>query len=515
MQSLFEQAFSNYKDRTAIKFQEQEYTYEQIEQHANRCSWSMIELGIGPGERSALLMSNCPEFIMADLAIMKAGSGKVPLNDMLVEKEIQYILQDSEAKILFVGPDFFEVILKIKENLPDLKYIVAICEPKDCPSEFIPWSQFIALQPSENPQSKVQPEDLYLLAYTGGTTGLPKGVFHNQRNGFINMCSHMIETEISCGEKMLFSTPLSHSAGLFTQTGLLQGASIIIEQKFDPNKILKIIEEEKITFTFMVPTMIYRILDELKNTTYEVSSLKTIVYGAAPITEQRLKEGMDRFGSVFLQFFGQTECPNFITKLSKQDHCLDRDRVHRLKSCGRPVLMCNVKIVNSNGEMVTDGEEGEIVVQSPYVMNEYYKLPEKTSEAIQNGWLFTGDVGKIDEDGYVYLLDRKKDMIISGGMNVYTTEVENVLQKHQDISQVAVIGVPHEDWGEAVLALIIPTHEDAKKDDIFHHCSNLLSKYKRPKEIEFVKEFPLTPYGKLDKKALREKYWGATERNVN
>ncbi|WP_078427175.1 long-chain-fatty-acid--CoA ligase [Alkalihalobacterium alkalinitrilicum] len=515
MQSLFEQAFANYKDRTAIKFKEREYTYAQIEQIANQCSWAMIELGIEPGERSALLMSNCPEFIMADLAIMKTGTGKVPLNDMLVEKEIQYILQDSEAKILFVGPNFFDVILKIKANLPHLKYIVAICETEICPPQFIPWSQFISQQPSENPQRNTQPDDLYLLAYTGGTTGLPKGVYHTQRNGYINICSHIIETEIVDGEKMLLSTPLSHSAGLFTQTGLLRGATIVLEQKFNPTEILNIIEKEKITFTFMVPTMIYRILDELKENTYDVSSINTIIYGAAPITEQRLKEGLDRFGPVFLQFFGQTECPNFVTKLSKRDHSLNSETVHRLKSCGRPVLMCNVKVVGPNGELVSLGEEGEIVVQSPYVMNEYYKLPEKTKETVQNGWLYTGDVGKIDEDGYVYLLDRKKDMVISGGMNVYTTEVENVLQQHPAVSQVAVIGVPHEDWGEAVLALVIPADDHANKDEILFHCSQLLSKYKRPKDIEFVKSFPLTPYGKLDKKALRAKYWGTVERSVN
>ena len=514
MQSIFEQAFANYKDRVAIKFQNQEFTYSQLERVANRCSWAMIERGIEPGDTCGLLMSNCPEMVIADLAIMKAGSGKVPLNALLGENEIKYILKDSEAKILFVGANFFDIILRLKNDLPKLDYIVGISDPKDCPSEFIPWSYFISLQSDENPTPKSKPEDLCLLAYTGGTTGLPKGVFHNQRNGYINLCSHLIESEIRDGEKILVSTPLAHSAGLFTQTGWLRGATIVIEDGFNPTRILEIIEREKITFTFMVPTMIYRLLDQLKEKKYDVSSLNTIIYGAAPITVERLKEGMSAFGPVFVQFFGQTECPNFITKLSKEDHSLDPGKVDRLKSCGRPVLMSAVKVIDSEGKPVKIGEEGEIVVQSPYIMNEYYKLPDKTEETVRDGWLHTGDIGKIDEDGFVYLLDRKKDMIISGGFNVYSTEVENAIQKHEDVSQVAVIGVPDEDWGEAVIAIVIPKREGAIKEEIIQFCGRYLSKYKRPKRIEFRSDFPLTPYGKIDKKELRKQYSDLSKRQL-
>jgi fatty-acyl-CoA synthase/long-chain acyl-CoA synthetase len=515
MQALFDQAFLKYRDNIALKFKDQVFSYDQIRRIANRCSHSLIERGIHPGMRVALLLSNCPEFIISDLAIMKTGATKVPLNDMLGKKEITYILRDSGAKVAFVGQEFFSVIQDIRNDLPDLEWFVGMVEEGKCPDGFIPWETFLAGASEADPEPRAMPEDPYLLAYTGGTTGLPKGVVHNQRNGYINICSHVIETGIGENERMLFMTPLPHSAGLFTQAGLLRGATVIIEAKFDPIRALTLIEQEKITFTFMVPTMIYRVLDQLRQAKYDTSSLHTIIYGAAPITAERLKQGLAVFGNVFVQFFGQTECPNFITRLSKHDHTLEPDKIHRLRSCGRPVMMARVRIVNEEGQEVPRGEVGEIVCSAPYVMNEYYKLPDKTAETVRDGWLYTGDIGKMDEDGYVYLLDRKKDMIISGGMNVYTTEVENALQKHPKVRQVAVIGVPHNEWGEAVLALIIPADDSLTEEELLDFAKENLSSYKRPKKIEFVTEFPLTPYGKLDKKELRKPYWEQAGRQVN
>ena len=217
-----------------------------------------------------------------------------------------------------------------------------------------------------------------------------------------------------------------------------------------------------------------------------------------------------------MQLYGQSEAPNFIMKLRKEDHQIDGRYENRLKSCGQPVLMAEVKIVDKDGIEVQRGEEGEVCVLTPYNMTQYYKQPQKTNETLKGGWLYTGDIGKMDEDGYVYLLDRKNDMIISGGFNVYTSEVENAIQKHPDVSQVAVIGVPHEDWGEAIMAIVVP--QDGKKPTeatIMKYCNQLLSKYKRPKSIRFTDALPVTPYGKVDKKALRKPYWEGIERGIN
>jgi fatty-acyl-CoA synthase len=515
MQSLFNQSLILFKDRIAVQFGETSYTYEQLRRKANRCSHAMVERGMGPGERVALLLPNCIEFIYCDLAIIKAGAGKVAMNDMLGEQEIKYILQDSGAKLAFVGPEFFSIMLNIREELPDLEWIIGIAEPDNCPKGFIPWEMFLegSDDREQDPDARATADDLSWLAYTGGTTGLPKGVVHSQRNAYLNLCSHSIESGITDDERMLLMTPLTHSAGLFAQTGLLRGATIFMEQRFDPKRALECIEQEKITFTFMVPTMIYRLLDQHQETPYNTASLRTIFYGAAPITVERLKQGLALFGPVFAQLFGQTECPNFVTRLSKSDHSLAN--LERLRSCGRAVSMVQVRVVDEEGRELPRGEVGEIVCRGPYVMNEYYQLPDKTAETIVAGWLHTGDIGKMDEDGYVYLLDRKKDMIISGGLNVYTTEVENALQKYPKVRQVTVIGIPHADWGETVLALVIPADESVTEEEILTFSRDQLATYKRPKQVKFVQEFPLTPYGKVDKKAFRAPYWEALGRQVN
>jgi fatty-acyl-CoA synthase len=516
LSTLFRNALQKYEEKTALRFAGQSLTYGELMKSANRVAHALIRRGVKPNARVALVMSNCLEYVISDMGIIQAGGTKVPLNDMLGEKEIGYILKDSGAEIAIVGSNFFPVIEKLRPELPNLHTIVGISSHDFCPEGFISWEEFQAEESEEDVYVHIQPEDMALIAYTGGTTGLPKGVVHSQENLVINLYSHMIELGMQDDEKILLMSPLPHSAGFVLQTGLLKGAEHWIEKRFDPQLVLDRIDRDKITFTFMVPTMIYRVMDQIQGRSYDFSSLRTILYGAAPITVERLKQGLEIFGSVFIQLFGQTEAPNFITRLRKEDHRLDLPYAKRLRSCGQPVIMSQVKIVDENSKEVPRGQVGEIITRTPYNMIGYYKQPEKTVETIKNGWLHTGDIGMMDEEGYVYLLDRKKDMIISGGMNVYTTEVENAIQKHPGVSQVAVIGVPHPDWGEAVMAIIVPKEDQSlTEESIRELCAKELSKYKRPKEIRFVDALPLTPYGKIDKKALRKPYWDLASRNIN
>jgi fatty-acyl-CoA synthase len=450
------------------------------------------------------------------MGIIQAGATKVPLNDMLGEKEISYILKNSNAEVVIVGRNFFDVLNKIKNDLPELRKIVGIAPVDQCPDGFISWEDFQANEPETDVDVQVSSENLALIMYTGGTTGLPKGVVHTQENIVMNLFSHIIELCLQDDERILLTSPLPHSAGFLLSAGLIKGAVHFIERKFDPQGILDHLEKNRITLTFMVPTMIYRVMDQIQGRKYDFSSLRTIIYGAAPITVERLKQGLEIFGPVFVQLFGQSEAPNFITRLKKSDHSIDPSYEKRLRSCGQPVAMSQVKIVDEEGNEVPRGVEGEIIAWTPYNMIGYHQAPDKTAETLKDGWVYTGDVGMMDEDGYIYLLDRKKDMIISGGMNVYTSEVENVIQKHPGVSQVAVIGVPHHDWGEAVMAIIVPNPQNPPTiDSILEHCNENLSKYKRPKEIKFVDSLPLTPYGKIDKKALRKPFWEFAERNIN
>ncbi|MHA6261291.1 class I adenylate-forming enzyme family protein [Sporosarcina sp. CAU 1771] len=513
---LFKNALTHHGDKKALAYQDEVVTYEELLESSSRVANALGKHGVGPNIPVALIMSNCMEFVISDMGLSLVGGTKVPLNDMLGENEIKYILQDSEAKVAIVGKNFFDIMSNIKKDLPNLELIVAVADDGECPEGMIPWAQFQENESNELPTIEVLPEDKALIIYTGGTTGLPKGVVHTQENMAINIFSHIIELELQGDERILLSTPLPHSAGMVIQAGIVKGAFHFIEKSFNPQVVIDRIEKDKVTFTFMVPTMIYRIMDEMIGKEFDLSSLRTILYGAAPITEERLKQGLKLFGPVFTQLYGQTEAPNFITRLKKSDHTASGDKTERLRSCGQPVMMSEVKIVDEMGNEVPPRVEGEITTKTPYNMIEYHQQPELTAESLKDGWLYTGDYGMKDEDGYIYLLDRKKDIVISGGMNVYTSEVENVIQTHPMVSQVAVIGVPDSDWGEAVMAVIIAKAGTTPTEtEIITLCKAELSKYKCPKKVLFIDSLPLTPYGKIDKKALREPFWGKLGRAIN
>jgi fatty-acyl-CoA synthase/long-chain acyl-CoA synthetase len=263
----------------------------------------------------------------------------------------------------------------------------------------------------------------------------------------------------------------------------------------------------------MVPTMIYRVLDELADGDYDTSTLETLVYGAAPMKPDRLREGLQKLGDVFLQLYGQYETPDLITVLPKTAH--DPADEHRLSSCGLPTTMCEVGIVDESGEAVPHGEHGEIVARSAYSMEGYYELPEETAVTMRDGWIHTGDIGRMDEDGYVYIVDRDSDVIVSGGMNVYSVSVEETIQQHEQVANVAVIGVPDDEWGEAVKAVVVPEGDTIDRDDLQSFCKERLAAYEVPKSFDVVDELPTTPYGKLDKKRLREPYWRDQPRQIS
>jgi len=337
--------------------------------------------------------------------------------------------------------------------------------------------------------------------YTGGTTGRPKGIVHTAGALGTNLLTHVLAGEVRFDERMLLCTPLPHSAGFFLQAGILQGATIFVEPRFEPKALLRAIEEHAISWTFMVPTMIYRLLDALRKSDRGTSSLATIVYGAAPISKPRIEEAIDRLGAVFLQLFGQSECPNFATTLGKEDHRVPE----LLGSCGRPCPGVEIRIGDEQGAELECGEVGEVLIRAAYTMREYYRAPELTEQAYVADWLRTGDVGYLAKSGHLFLVDRKKDMIISGGMNVYCSEVEQVLQSHPSVGSAAVVGLPDADWGEAVHAFVV-ARGTVECDDLDAFCRGQLAKYKVPKGLTFVEALPTTPYGKVDKKALRRKF---------
>ncbi|MFC7045116.1 AMP-binding protein [Halobacteriaceae archaeon GCM10025711] len=319
---------------------------------------------------------------------------------------------------------------------------------------------------------------------------------------------HPLELSLTGDDRPLFTTPLSHSAGAFLWSSLAVGATSVVRPEYDVEETLSLVEGG-VTWTFMVPTMIYRLLDSPALDGADTGPLRTLVYGAAPMRPDRLREGVERLGPVFLQFYGQTEVPNLITTLGKQEHATAVADGHDdvLGSAGRPALLTDVKVVDRSGEAVPTGETGEILAAAPYAFSRYLGRPDETARTLRDGWVHTGDLGFRDEDGFVHLVDRKTDVVITGGMNVYTQEIEPVLAEHPGVEAVAVIGVPDPEWGEAVCAIVVPTDPDAvTANDLRAFADERLADYKKPKQVRFVERLPTTPYGKLDKSSLRERY---------
>jgi fatty-acyl-CoA synthase/long-chain acyl-CoA synthetase len=543
LRGAFETALRKYRHRVAVETDGTEYTYGELDRRANAIANGLAEQGIGPGDRVALLMANRVEFVVMGLALNKAGAVMLPLNSMLTNDEYEYMLSDAGAETVVAGPYFLDRVAGISEAIPAERFLAIGTEDRDLPEGFADADELDG-DPDAPPDVSLAPADVAGHFYTGGTTGKPKGVIHTHRAMTMNAYSHVMELEITGEDSLLLMTPLTHSAGLFLWAALLSGATCHVRSGFDPGLALSEIAEYGITWTFMVPTMIYRTLDHEALETTDTSSLSTLIYGAAPMTAGRLREGIEAFGPVFAQFYGQTECPNLITSMGKAEHRMavasgdgdgndgdgdgggDRSESDNgsgdgpgeelLSSAGQSCLMTDVRIVDpQTGEPVGVNEEGEIAVSAPYTLTEYHDLPEKTDEALDNGWLRTGDLGRIDRAGYVSLLDRKSDMIITGGINVYSTNVEEALDEHPDVGQVAVIGVPDEKWGEAVTAIVVPREEGAVSEaEIKEFADGRLADYKKPKTVEFVSNLPTTPYGKVDKQALREPYWEGEEREI-
>jgi acyl-CoA synthetase (AMP-forming)/AMP-acid ligase II len=511
---LFDKAVRQHPHKIAVKDQQRSITYAELEKEVNGFANALIKLGIRQGQRVALWLYNSIEYIVADFAIAKIGGVRVPLNQYLSAHEVQYRLADSGANAIICSPEWISSVQTLVQNLPH--EVLVISAGKDPVDRVVTMQQLIENSSFEDPAVPVRPEDLVAIMYTGGTTGRSKGVMHTHTSTIALMYSEIVEFELERGVVMLHVAPLPHAVGFLILPGLLRGGTHILHQGFSPRAFCETVEREQVNFTFLVPTMIYQLLDLLEQQKYDVSSLKTIIYGAAPMAPARIKQALAVFGPVLVQIYSQMEVANQTTILTKDDHLTSQGEEKRLSSCGREIILSQVRIVNAAGEDVGPGEVGELITRGPHMMKGYWQMEEETAKTIQNGWLYTGDMAYRDEDGYLYMVDRKKDMIISGGFNVYTTTVESVLFQHPAVKQAAVIGVPDDKWGEAVKAVVVVHPETGiSEGELLAFCKSRLSRYEVPKSIDFVDSIPVTAYGKVDKKALRAPYWVSYERQIN
>ncbi len=484
---IFRRSLITSADRPALAFGDAVWTYRDLGRAVAAAAARLTALGVRPKDRVILLTDNVVAFPVHDLAVMSLGAVKVPLNSMVSAPEVTDIARRVRPRAVLVSPSLADRVT----GLPAGTAVVNADEPAPDQGGELP-----AI-------GAAGPDDAAVIYFTGGTTGAPKGIVHTQRGVVANLWAHLLEADIRRDERLLLTTPLAHAAGLFTLSALLRGAYARIEPSFDVDRVLDRIDQDGITWTFAVPTTIYRMLDAAGARDWRPTTLRTVQYGAAPIAADQLRRAIEVFGPVLQQLYAQTESPNYATLLRKEDHVRALTEPGLLASCGRPSIMCDVAVVDEAGNPLPPGETGEVALRSPYVMAGYWEDPDGAAKRFVNGWMLTGDIGYQDAESYLYLVDRRNDMIVSGGMNVYSIEVEQVLARHPGVQAAAVVGLPHDDWGEAVHAYVIPRGDFSDTGQLRAYCRDLLSAYKRPKAYHLVSALPLTPYGKVDKKALR------------
>ena len=468
----------------------------------SRYGQAMKAAGIARGDVLALLSGNRPEVLHIMFGAMMEEIVHLPLHPRGAVDDYLYILEDAGVAALVYDPAVYAAqAAELKRRRPNLKLLSL------GPDEGV--EDLAALAERQTPRPLVAPvldgSELYRFGYPGGTTGKPKGVLSTHAYGGYALMAQLAEWDWPSEVRVLICAPLSHvGAAVFLPT-LLKGGSMIVMPGFDALATLQAIEKYRITCTLLVPTMIYALLDHPRFSEFDLLSLECIYYGASAMSPARLEEAIGKLGPVFFQFYGQTECTQMVTALRRHEHKLDDP--FRMASCGRPLPWVTVSLQDDEGREVPQGEPGEICVRGPMVMPGYHNLPELTAEVLRDGWLHTGDVAVRDRDGYLRIVDRKKDMIVTGGFNVFPREIEDVISAHPGVASCAVIGVPDQHWGEAVKAVIV-ARPGATIDpaEIMALVREKKGAVQTPKTIDFVDAIPVTAIGKPDKKALRAMY---------
>ena len=514
---VIEDACRTHAGDVCLVFKDESYTYGEVGELSARIANALRDADFVKGMKGAVYSLNSAITFIAALGILRAGGVWIPVNPRNSEADNVDVLAKFHCDALFFQVRFATTAAEIDARLGGLKAHVSLDGELECVSSL---DGFIDASSSEPPRIAMEGKNTLILPMTGGTTGLPKGVMLSHRN-FCAIDYAMTQGYAGRRPVVLCAAPMTHVTGRSALTSMTSGARFVILEKVDPQIILQTIEKERVTDLFLPPTAIYALLDQPNINDFDLSSLETLGYGSAPMSVAKIREAIDVLGPVMRGGFGQTECPMFISRLAQEEHFLGRElggqvvSDQRLRSVGRATLLSELAIMDDEGNLLPPGERGEIVVKGPMVSEGYYEEPAETATIRKNGWHLTGDIGYLDEEGYLYIVDRKKDMIITGGFNVYSAEVELVLMSMPDVKVAVVIGIPSEKWGEEVRALIVrEAQSDTTAEEIIVRAKERLGGVKAPKSVELVDELPRTAIGKIDKKALREPYWLDHERRV-
>ncbi len=500
-------ALNNGGDRPLLHLQDgPTQTVDQVRDATSQYQQALASLGVGRGTRVSILSPNRPECLHVTHALQMLAGVYVPLHPLSGLADHAHVIEDAGVEVLIYDVERFEErAVHIAEQVPGLRLMAF--GAGDAGEDIFRLAASFA--PAPLVPARVGEHDIVRLGYSGGTTGKPKAIPSCQRTAIVTLQMMLTEWEWPDPPHVLTCAPLTHAGGAMFMPALLRGGTMLVQPGFDPVAVMQAIQDYRINCMLLVPTMIYALLDHPRFEEFDLSSLETVFYGASAISPARLKEAIERTGPVFSQFYGQAEAPMAIATLRKADH--DMTDMQRLASCGRPSPWLDVQLQDADGDPVAEGEPGEICVRGPLVMDGY-RDPELTAEVFRGGWLHTGDVAVRDPDGFLRIIDRTKDMIVSGGFNIYPREIEDVLSEHPAVSQVAVIGVSHPKWGEAVKAVVaLREGRSAEPRALMEMVAERKGAYQAPKAVEFVDAIPQTPLGKPDKKAVRARHGDALD----
>jgi len=501
----------NFPDSEAVVFEDVRLTYQELNSRINALANTLKDMGYKKGDRMAVLAENTHKYLEIYFAVSKLGMSVTPLNFRLSDSELEFIINDSESTGILAGEGYEERVLGLKDKLGLIKNWISLDKGVD---GFEYYEDRLKSASTDEPNVEVEENEMVVLMYTGGTTGLPKGVMMSNRNLMTALISVGLEfgfneTDITCYVLPLFHVSFWPAFGL-----LMVGGKVVINKKPDMNEIMRLIQDEKCTHINSVPTIYGWILQLTDVSAYDTSSLRKITYAGSPFPPEVLKSCIKAFGDKFSQAYGMTEALG-ATVLRENDHHLEGEKSKLLLSTGKAIKCARIKVVDDNDQTLPSGEIGEIALQGKHVMMGYWKKPELTAEVMRNGWYHTGDMGYMDKDNYLFLVDRKADMIVTGGENVYPKETEDALYEHPAVMECAVVSAPDEKWGERVQAAVV-LKPDAKvtEEELMEHCKSRLSGYKCPKAIEFWDAIPKTPIGKIIRKDVKKKYWEGQERTI-
>jgi acyl-CoA synthetase (AMP-forming)/AMP-acid ligase II len=499
---LLERAAFKHPHREAIVSERGRWSYSQWERNTNRCAHALARQGIRKGDHVATIFLNGNEVLETYAALMKLGAVVVPLNARLSPEELVYIVEHSDASAILLSSEFEEPVRKIRERVDALRH--CLISGGGAPADMVDFDKLAQEQPENAPNVEISEADTACILYTAGTTGRPKGVLLSHRNLIWAAVNVACDVDLQPEYRVLMVFPLYHAAAFqIFVSNLYMGCTHVMMRSFDPRRVMELVEEEKINRMTFPPTVWNFILQVPDVENYDTSSVRSLSAGAEPVPMELKRRLLALFPNAGLgETYGMTESAATIATL-KPRHVLEK-----MASVGKPFVNVEVFLADETGAAAACGETGEILARGPNVMKGYYKDPDETERTLKGGWLHTGDLGRLDSEGFLYIVGRKKDMIISGGENIFPIEIEEVLYAHPKILEAAVIGVPDPDWGERVHAVISPKKgEHMSEAEVIDFCRDRIAGFKRPRSVEFVESLPKSPVGKILKRVLREK-WG-------